>query len=323
MTRSSVLLCVLLLTVGQRATAQSADELAGTWALEVEGRNLVVLTLAPGPEGLKGTLQWPAGIIWSPAPSGMVISRVQGAVFSASIREVRAESSGRVIAYETPDGVSNESILRLDDVNRLSFDLVAESPGFARVTFVRVESSAVVATDWDKEARYYVRDPAPPPNTEMAAIFAADQADRQQLGTIDWAVVGPRDEARRTRVRQMLDEGLLRAADDYYYAALVFQHGEAPEDFLLAHALAMTAQAAGRPDAAWAAAATLDRFLHTVDRAQIFGTQYVNGEPGDPLTQGKYDAALIPDSLRRALGVPTLEQQELQRREMEKQRQAR
>jgi hypothetical protein len=41
------------------------------------------------------------------------------------------------------------------------------------------------------------------------------------------------------------------------------------------------------------------------------------------LTQGKYDADLIPDSLRRALGVPTFEQQEAQRLEMEKLRQAR
>ena len=40
------------------------------------------------------------------------------------------------------------------------------------------------------------------------------------------------------------------------------------------------------------------------------------------MTQGEYDAALIPDSLRRALGVPTLEQQEAQRLEMEELRSA-
>ena len=147
------------------------------------------------------------------------------------------------------------------------------------MTFIRAESSAVTAADWDEEERYYVRDPAPPPNTEIAAIFAADQADRQQLGNIDWAVVGPKDAARRTRVRRMLDEGLLRAADDYYYAAMVFQHGEAPEDYLSAHAMAMAAQAAGRPDAAWIAAATLDRFLHNVDRAQIFGARSMSVGP--------------------------------------------
>jgi len=120
----------------------------------------------------------------------------------------------------------------------------------------------------------------------------------------------------------MLDEGLLRAADDYYYAAMIYQHGEEPDDYLLAHAFAMAAQAGGRPDAAWIAAASFDRFLHNIDRAQIFGTQYVS-PTGEPVTQGKFDPALIPDSLRRALGVPTLEQQEVQRLQFEKLNQAR
>jgi hypothetical protein len=321
MTRISVLLCALILAASGRAAAQSADDFAGTWAFKVDSRNLVVLTLAVGPDGLQGTMQSPREITYTPAPSGMVISDVQGAVLSTVVKEVRAESTGRVIAYDLPDGGSNMSTLRLDGANRLLFDLVAENPEFAVVTFVRAENTAVVARDWEPEQRYYVRDPAPP-NAEIAAIFAADQADRQQFGSIDWAVVGPRDAARRARVRQMLDEGLLRAADDYYYAAMVFQHGEAPDDYLLAHALAMAAQTAGRPDAAWIAAATFDRFLQNIDRPQIFGTQYV-GQPGEPLTQGKYDSALLPDSLRRALGVPTLEQQEVQRLQFEKLNQAR
>ena len=321
MARSIVLLCALLLVSGC-AAAQPPDDFTGTWAFEVDGRHFAVLTLEAGPEGLRGTIVLPGVITITPAPSGIVISDVRGPASTSPIKEVRAESTGRVIAYELPEGGSNESLLRADGDDRLSFGLVAENPDFVTLTFKRAESSAVVAADWDEEERYYVRDPAPPPNTEIVAIFAADQADRQQFGSIDWAVVGPRDEARRTRVRQMLDEGLLRAADDYYYAAMVYQHGEAPEDYLLAHALAMAAQAAGRPDAAWTAAATLDRFLQHVDRAQIFGTQYA-GDVGEPLTQGKYDSALIPDSLRRALGVPTLEQQEAQRLQLEKLRDAR
>jgi len=318
MTRSIVLLCTLILTASGHAAAQSADEFTGTWAFEVDGRNLIVLTLAVGPEGLQGTVQRPGVISLTPAAGGIVISGVQGAVFSSAVKEVRADSTGRVIAYDFPDGRSGESLLRSDGANRLSFAFVAENPAIATVAFERAEESAIVAPVWDKEDRYFVRDPAPPSNREIAAIFAADQADRQQPGSIDWSIVGPRDEARQARVRQMLDEGLLRAADDYYNAAFVFQHGSTPDDYLLAHALAMAAQVAGRPDAAWIAAATLDRFLQNVDRAQIFGTQYVGG-PGEPLTQGKYDAALIPDSLRRALGVPTIAQQELQRLQLEKQ----
>jgi hypothetical protein len=321
MTRSIVLLCALLLA-GGRAAAQSADDFAGTWAFEVDGRNFAVLTLEAGPEGLQGTIQLAGVSTFAQAPLGIVISDVRGPGAASAVKEVRAESTGRVIVYDFPDGSSNESLLRVDGDDRLSLGLVAESPDFVTLTFTRAESSAVTAAGWDEAQRYYVRDPAPPPNAEIAAIFAADQADRQQLATIDWTVVGPRDAARRARVRQMLDDGLLRAADDYYFAAMVYQHGEAPEDYLLAHVFAMVAQAAGRPDAAWIAAATLDRFLRNVDRAQIFGTQYSVG-PGGVLTQGNFDSELIPDSLRRALGVPTLEQQEEQRLRQEKQGQAR
>ena len=322
MTRNIVLLCALLLTAGGRATAQSADELAGTWAFEVDGRNFAVLTLEAGPEGLQGTIQLPGLMTVAQAPSGIVISNVRGPASASAVKEVRAESTGRVIAYDFPGSGPNESLLRVAGDDRLSFGLVAESPDFVTLTFTRAESSAVTAAGWDEAQRYYVRGPAPPPNAEIAAIFAADQADRQQLATIDWTVVGPRDAARRARVRQVLDEGLLRAADDYYFAAMVYQHGEVPEDYLLAHVFAMVAQAAGSPDAAWIAAATLDRFLRNVDRAQIFGTQYSAGPDGVP-TQGKFDAALIPDSLRRALGVPTLVQQEEQRLRQERQGQAR
>lgn len=320
MARGIVLLCTLVLMAGGRAAAQSADDFTGTWAFQVEGRNFAVLALEMGPEGLQGTIELAGNITVAQAPSGLVIRDVRGPPSASAVKEVRTESTGRVIAYKFPDGESNESLLRADGDDRLSLGLVAENPDFVTLTFTRAESSAVVAADWDEKRQYYVRDAAPP-NAEIVAIFAADQADRQQFGSIDWTVVWPRDAARRARVRQMLDEGLLRAADDYYYASMIYQHGEAPEDYLLAHAFAMAAQAAGRADAAWIAAATFDRFLHNIDRAQIFGTQYV-GQPGEPLTQGKFDSGLIPDSLRRALGVPTLQQQEWQRLQFEKLNQA-
>jgi hypothetical protein len=167
----------------------------------------------------------------------------------------------------------------------------------------------MVAADWDADQTYLIRAVAEPPNQEMAAIFAADQADRQ--GNVDWSVVGPRDDARRSRVRALLDAGQLRAADDYYGAAFVFQHGDSADDCLLAHVLAMAAMTLGRNDASWIATATLDRYLQRIDRSQIFGTQYV-GMTGNQMTQGKYDTALIPDSLRGLLRVPTVGQQQEQ-----------
>ena len=125
MTRNIVLLCALILTAGGRAAAQSADEFTGTWAFEVEGRNFAVLTLEAGPEGLQGTIERPGVITVTPAPWGIVISDVRGAVFSSPVREVRTESTGRVITYDSPDGRSSESLLRAAGDDRLSFALVA------------------------------------------------------------------------------------------------------------------------------------------------------------------------------------------------------
>lgn len=158
----------------------------------------------------------------------------------------------------------------------------------------------------------YAQDPdgaaAPEPlsNPEMTEIIAGDQGDRAiDPMRIDWEAVNARDAARRARTRQLLDAGALGTADDFFYAAYVFQHGTTPEDYLLAHALAMAAQAKGRADAAEIAAATLDRFLQHIGRPQVFGTQYAIDASGTA-SQEPFDRALVPDSVRTALGGPTL-----------------
>lgn len=156
----------------------------------------------------------------------------------------------------------------------------------------------------------------PASSPEMAEIFRADQADRQPGKAIDWTVVNQRDEARRLLVRRLLDEGRLTTAADFSQAAFVYQHGNKPEDYLLAHVLAMAAQRLGSTEASWIAAATLDRFLVNSGKPQILGTQF-QGPAGGALTQEPYDTQLVPDSLRTVLGVPTREQQKVQMKELE------
>jgi hypothetical protein len=78
----------------------------------------------------------------------------------------------------------------------------------------------------------------------------------------------------------------------------------------------MAAQGKGQPQAGWIAMATLDRYLQKVGQAQVLGTQSLNGAGGS-LLKGLYDDALIPDSLRVALGVPTRAQEQAQRAAME------
>lgn len=138
---------------------------------------------------------------------------------------------------------------------------------------------------------------------ELAAIFKADQADRQ--GIIDWHAVSERDEAREKRVREILASGGIQTPGDYYHAAMVFQHSTDGDGMHLAHELAMIGASLGDRKCRWLAAASYDRLLNRLGQQQRFGTQYLgtNGPPTlGPVLPG------VPDSMRAALNVPTLEQ---------------
>lgn len=152
----------------------------------------------------------------------------------------------------------------------------------------------------------------PPANTELTAMYEADQAARQ-VAEIDWTKLDKEDELRRKRTRALLDADALQNGDDFFHAAFIFQHGPNATDTLLAHALAVTAMKKGRQDASWIAAASLDRYLQDIGQAQIFGTQYRCRERQPVMDP--YQPSFIPDSMRSALNVPI--QAEQQRRGQE------
>lgn len=143
-------------------------------------------------------------------------------------------------------------------------------------------------------------------NAEMAAMFDADQAARN-VANIDWTKLLSEDETRLKRTRALLDSGGLQSGDDYFHAAFIFQHGGEPNDYLLAHILAVAAIKRGRNDASWIASATLDRYLQSIGQPQVLGTQY-RCRDGQPLME-PYRGDLVPDSTRVALGVPVRAEQ--------------
>lgn len=155
-------------------------------------------------------------------------------------------------------------------------------------------------------------------NQEMTAIFAADQAARDNPATIKWEVLWPADKGRRTQTQALLDAGKLSSANDFYHAAYIFQHGNEAEDCLKAHALAVVATSRGKREATWIAAATLDRYLQRIGQPQIYGTQFLH-PPGQKWTQEPYRRDLLSDVVREASGVPPLVAQEGQRRDWERQ----
>jgi hypothetical protein len=140
-------------------------------------------------------------------------------------------------------------------------------------------------------------------NEELKRLCDEDQADRTPPGgkPIDWAQVRPRDKARLKQVKAIYTQNRLQTADDYDCAATVLQHGDAPEDVLLAHELWVVAISKGKNerDTLAMAAASEDRYLMKIGRPQRFGTQ-LHSEGGGPIMLYPVDGG-VTDGLRRVM----------------------
>src|SRR4051812_33651503 len=132
----------------------------------------------------------------------------------------------------------------------------------------------------------------------------------RKLYELDQSHADDADRSRyREQVQQLLRTGKIQSAKDYYYAAFIFQHGQKPSEYLYAHVLAVTAVNKGLHTAIWLSAATLDRYLQSVQRPQIFGTQYGFGSRDD---QEPYDREMLSDALRTIWCVaPQLKQSQI------------
>jgi hypothetical protein len=163
-----------------------------------------------------------------------------------------------------------------------------------------------------------------PNSKEMKAIFLADQFDRgnnpyarpgdSQPKSLPDKDVRRNDDLRDVRVKEMLSASLIRTGTDYFRAALVLQHSGTPQGLLLAHVLAGVAVAKGNPAALWLSAATLDRYLLTVNEKQVFGTQFKsvllsNGQSAYSFVQNDIEEGVISDILRSEYCVSPLSAQ--------------
>ena len=273
--------------------------------MTVESRPLMVLTLEAQSERHAGTLTHPRAI------------RSDGRSFSNLSQDTETET--------LTAGPAENGTLRLvatkpgDAKEKTEFDFTVDASGEGRLkpagapiapwTLVRHtgEGQPQVWNGWDPKRSYLIDEPYVAPHPAMADIYKADQAVRQSMAsfTANAAQIEKDDAARRAQVRALLEKGELRAGEDFRLAALVFQHGSEPRDFLFAHALALVAMAKGDRSASWIAAASLDRYLQSIDRPQMFGT----GFAPDGRSQGSFDRDLVSDAIRRELNVPALAEQ--------------
>ncbi len=143
-------------------------------------------------------------------------------------------------------------------------------------------------------------------NAELTRMCQEDQDDRKPgPHGIDWSVVKPRDDARLARTRALYASGALHTGADWFHAALILQHADEAEDYLLAHEMSIAAVALGYRNARWLVAAAEDRFLRKIGRNQRFGTQYEPSPDSGNYRLGAVEDG-VTDELRAALGTSSL-----------------
>lgn len=281
----------------------------GTWALDAGGQTLFRFEIKTTPVATTAVWERPTHFEIDGESSGESFLKVNGPVVRRSAKSVNMVNGDIEISFDDPMPESTPDIFRLHCVDTGHLVATYKGTPFEPFELVRARPRTALGP-WDSN-RAYVRTIVRPTNAEMTAIFDKDQTDRQPEH-IDWTIVGPADKKRQRRTQQLLDSGAIQSGNDYYHAAFVFQHGSTAADYLKAHLLAVIAAARGKSEAVWIASATLDRYLQAIGKPQVLGTQYKIPNEGYA-TQEPYDRALVSDTMRKALHVPPLSDQERQR----------
>ena len=137
-------------------------------------------------------------------------------------------------------------------------------------------------------------------NDELRAFYEEDRLDAQTWRGEESYVAG---QARRSRVEALLAGGAVQAADDFFHASFIFQHGERLEHWAQAHLLARTAAERGHPKARYQVAAAYDRWLMRQGQPQKYGTNSILDPDKDCWRVWDTDPATT-DAERAAWDVP-------------------
>jgi hypothetical protein len=285
----------------------------GTWDLKASDETILRFEINTTSSGT--TAIWERPERFRVDIEGEKFSNLSSNAVRRSAQSVRLVNGDVELSFDDPEpnSIPDIFVLKCVEPNRLKVDY--QGIGLEPFDFVRAQTDQLKLGPWDTK-RTYVREIVRPTSSEMTNIFDADQVDRN-VPNIDWSVVDAADKKRRSRTEELLKSGALQSGDDYYHAAFVFQHGSEPDDYLKAHLLAMIAVARGKSQALWIASATLDRYLLNTGKPQVLGTQFMSPKNA-PTTQEPYDRALVSDTMRKALRVPSLSEQEAQRIEYTK-----
>ena len=144
-------------------------------------------------------------------------------------------------------------------------------------------------------------------NIELKEIYKQDQNERKS-DNIDFGKLYVNDSLRRIKIDHLIKQGKINTGKDYARASMVYQHGKDSTDFGKAVKFMKIAIEKDSTISKWLYAAATDRYLLSIGKPQIYGTQY--GKIGDkPWKLDPIDTTKISDAERIKLGVRTFAQQ--------------
>ncbi len=158
---------------------------------------------------------------------------------------------------------------------------------------------------------------------ELKDIYDADQQERiHKTWETEPEEFWKREAIRLDRVTKLIQQGALRDPGDYLHAAMILQHSRESQHYQLAHEFSKKAAdegyepQEGEVNPLWLAAAAKDRYLMSLGKPQLYGTQSKKGADGKWYLY-ETDPA-VTDEERKKWHVPTLEEQKRQIEEMNK-----
>lgn len=152
-------------------------------------------------------------------------------------------------------------------------------------------------------------------NTELQSMFREDQNSRNAIN-IDWASVSKQDSIRQKNVYELLKKGKVITGNDYYHAAMIFQHGEDSTASTMTVSLMKKALQLDTTINKWLLAAAIDRDLMSKNKPQIYGTQYIKMGVNARWKRYKIDTTKVSDEERKYYGVETLSVQKIKENNM-------
>ena len=115
-------------------------------------------------------------------------------------------------------------------------------------------------------------------NTEIKRIFDEDQEEclhQPADGTPAYQALKGRNKQRRAAIRSMIESNSVLSGEDYFYACIIFLHGDCPDDFFDAYRFGLKSIALNVEEAKKYTASAYDRWLMYQGKPQKFGLQYV------------------------------------------------